>query len=158
MRFGAFFRKSPKAVGRQCVNSGASIKDGIFAKTPQYDRGLCRGLMAPRARNKFGAPVLGLWEWMDCIEEKACDIVGTFRHPSMIQCTGYCSPLVTPQVWHFATKCTPVKFPEPWMLNHLSQMRDHSYVSSAMYQECPSKDWRGKSCWLNPKKSWSSKA
>jgi len=34
---------------------------------------------------------------MDCIEEKACDIVGTFRHPSMIQCTGYCSPSLHPR-------------------------------------------------------------
>ena len=84
---------------------------------------------------------------MYCIEEKTCDVVGTFwrlRH---------CDPLpslVTPLVWHFATKHAAVKFAEPWMSNHFSELRDHSYVASAMRPEYPMKAWRGKSFWPNP--------
>ena len=37
------------------------------------------------------------------------------------------------------------------MSNHFSsESRDPSYISSAMCPECSKKDWRGKSCWLNP--------
>jgi len=39
------------------------------------------------------------------------------------------------------------------MPNHLSEMRNHSYVISTMYPECPTQDWRGVSCWLNPRES-----
>jgi len=38
------------------------------------------------------------------------------------------------------------------MSNHLSQLRDHSHIGSAMCPEYHTKDWRGKSCWLNPRK------
>jgi len=30
---------------------------------------------------------------MYCIEESTCDIVGTFRHPPVIQLQGHCAPL-----------------------------------------------------------------
>jgi len=49
-------------------------------------------------------------------------------------------------VWHFATKCAAVKFVKPWMSNHFSEQRDHSYVGSAMCPECPRKH-----CWLHPR-------
>jgi len=32
-------------------------------------------------------------------------------------------------------------------------LRDRSYVRSAMYSKCSTKDWRNKSCWLNPRES-----
>ena len=32
-------------------------------------------------------------------------------------------------------------------------MTDHSYVDSVMCPECPTKDWRGKFCWLSPRES-----
>ena len=54
--------------------------------------------------------------------------------------------------WHFETNCAAVKFAEPWMLNHFSESRDHSYTGSAMCPECPSKHWWGKSCRLHPRK------
>jgi len=33
------------------------------------------------------------WEQMYCIEESACDIVGTFRRPIVIRHPGNCAPL-----------------------------------------------------------------
>jgi len=62
-------------------------------------------------------------------------------------------PPVTPLVWHFATKCAAVKLAEPWMLKHFSELRDHNYVSSVMYPECPTKDWWGKPCWSTRKRA-----
>jgi len=35
------------------------------------------------------------------------------------------------------------------MLNHFSELIDHSYVGSVMCPECLTKDWRGKFCWLS---------
>ena len=37
------------------IISGASGRDGIFAKSPRHNTGAYRGEMAPRARKKFGA-------------------------------------------------------------------------------------------------------
>ena len=65
----------------------------------------------------------------------------------------YCMAIVTPLVWHFATNCAAVKFVEPWVSNHFSELREHNYVSSATYPECSTKDWWGKSCWLNPREN-----
>ena len=73
--------------------------------------------------------------------------------PPVIRRTGHCAALVTPLVWHFATNCAAVKFAEPWMSKHFSELREHNYVSSAMYPECSTKDWWGKSCLLNPRES-----
>jgi len=56
-------------------------------------------------------------------------------------------------VWHFATKCTPLKFAKRLVSKHFSESRDPSYVGSAICPECPEKHWRGKSCWLNPQES-----
>jgi len=54
----------------------------------------------------------------------------------------------------FRDKRTAVRFAEPWISNHVSsESRDPSYVGSAMCPECPTKDWRGKSCWLKPRES-----
>jgi len=81
--------------------------------------------------------------------------------PTLIRRPRHCAPFVTPLVWHFTTKCVAVKFAEPWMPNHFSELRDHNLVrqcrpiSSAMYPECSTKDWLGKSCWLNPWKNGS---
>ena len=87
---------------------------------------------------------------MCCIEEKTSDIVRTFRCHLVIRRPGHCARFVTPLVWHFVTKCTALKFAEPWMSNHFSELRDHNYVSPAMYPECSTKDW---SCWLNPREN-----
>jgi len=67
-----------------------------------------------------------------------------FSVTPVIRRPGHFAPLV----WHFATKCAAVEFVEPWISNHFSELKDHSYVASAMCPECPTKDWRGKSCWL----------
>jgi len=48
-------------------------------------------------------------------------------------------------VWHFVTKSTGLKFVKPGMSSHFSESRDPSCVSSAMYPECPRKEWRIKS-------------
>ena len=48
-------------------------------------------------------------------------------------------------VWHFVTKSTGLKSVNPGMSRHSSETRDPSYVSSAMWPECPRKDWRSKS-------------
>ena len=59
-------------------------------------------------------------------------------------------------VWHFATKCAAVKFAETWMWNHFSsELRKYRYTGSAMCPECPTKDWRSKTSWLNTQKSGS---
>ena len=56
-------------------------------------------------------------------------------------------------VWHFETECAAVKFAEPWMWNHFSsRLRKHRYIGSAMCPECSTKDWPGKSSWLNQRK------
>jgi len=90
---------------------------------------------------------------MYCIEEQTCDIVTTFWRPPMIRRPGHCGPLVTPLAWQFATKCAAVKFAELWMSNHFSQLIEHNYVSLARYPECPTEDWWGKPCWLDPRES-----
>jgi len=77
---------------------------------------------------------------MHCVEEKIATLLGLFGAPSDSGPGALC-PLVTPLVWHFATKCAAVKFAEPLMSNHFSELRDHNYVSSVMYPECPTKDW-----------------
>ena len=45
-------------------------------------------------------------------------------------------------VWHFATKSTGLKSLKTGMSRHFSELRDPSYVSSAMYPECSRKEWR----------------
>ena len=82
-------------------------------------------------------------------------LVGLFGSPNDSAPEALCplAPVVTPLVWHFTTECPAVKFPEPWMLNHFSELTDHSYVGSATCPECPTKDWRGKLCWLNTRES-----
>jgi len=88
---------------------------------------------------------------MSCTdEENTCDIVATFRRRPVIGRPGHCVPLAMPLVWHFATKCAAVKFAVRWMLNHFSSLREYNYISSARYPECPTEDWWGKPCWLNP--------
>jgi len=58
---------------------------GFFAKSPQWNTGVYQGEMAPRARNKFGAPMFEsirpFWGNCTAFEEKTWDIVGTFRRP-----------------------------------------------------------------------------
>jgi len=79
-----------------------------------------------------------------------------FRHCRDFSAPGAFCPLashVMPLVWYFATNCATVKFTEPWMSYHFSELRDHSYVSSAVCPECPTKDWRGKSYWPNQRES-----
>ena len=56
-------------------------------------------------------------------------------------------------VWHFLTKCAAVKFAKPWTSNHLSKTKDPATYGSAICLEYPTKDWRGKSCWLDPRES-----
>jgi len=48
-------------------------------------------------------------------------------------------------VWQFVTRSTGLKFVKPGMSSHFSELRDPRYVSSAMYPECPRKDWPTKS-------------
>jgi len=58
-------------------------------------------------------------------------------------------------VWHFATKCAAVKVAEPWMWNHISsELREHryQYICFGHVSRIPTKDWRGKSSWLNQRK------
>jgi len=45
-------------------------------------------------------------------------------------------------VWHFVTKSTGVKSVKPGTSSNFFESRDPSYVSSAMYPECPRKEWR----------------
>ena len=42
------------------IYSGASARDGIFAKTSRCGTGAHRGYVAPEERNKFGAPCSNL--------------------------------------------------------------------------------------------------
>ena len=69
------------------------------------------------------------------------------RHPK------HCAPAPVITVRHFTITCAAVKFSEPWMLNHFSELTDHSYVASVMRPECPAKDWRCEFCWLNTRES-----
>jgi len=48
---------------------------------------------------------------------------------------------------HFATKCTVVKFVQPW--KSTSPNREIT-AGSAMCPECPMKNWRGTFFWLHP--------
>jgi len=53
-------------------------------------------------------------------------------------------------MWHFVTEHRS-EIVKPRMLSHFSESSDPSYVSSAMCPECPPKEWRTKSFWLQPK-------
>ena len=55
------------------------------------------------------------------------------------------------RVHGFATKCAAVTIPK--YRAHFSESRNHSYDGSAMFPGCHRKDWRGKTCWLNPRES-----
>ena len=48
------------------IISGASGRDGIFAKSPRHNTGAYRGEMAIRARNKFGASCSSLRLFRKC--------------------------------------------------------------------------------------------
>jgi len=48
-------------------------------------------------------------------------------------------------VWHFVTRSTGLKSAKHGMSSHFSESRDPSCVGSAMYPECPRKEWRIKS-------------
>jgi len=113
--------------------------------------------MAPGAQ-KFGASCSNLRSFgskcSGCIEEKMWDIVSTFQRPQWFGTPTIVPPCpITPLVWHLAIKCAAVKFSEPWMLNHFSELTGHNYVALVMYPECPTKDWRGKFCWVNTRES-----
>ena len=77
-------------------DTGASAKDGIFAKSPRCNTGACRGEMALGERNKFGASMcepigsfgVNILNW-----RKTCDIVGNFRRPTVIRRPRHFSPL-----------------------------------------------------------------
>jgi len=58
-------------------------------------------------------------------------------------------------VWHFVTKSTGLKSVKPGTSSHFSELRDPSYVCSAMYPECLRKEWRTKpsGCSLHPRES-----
>ena len=88
-------------------------------------------------------------------KKKLATLLGLFGAQQWIGAGVLCplALLVTPLVWHFATKCAAVKFSEPWTWNHFSELRYHSYFNSATYPECPTKYWRDKSCWLSPRQS-----
>ena len=62
------------------VYTGASGRDGIFAKSPRHNTGAYRGEMAPRARKKFGASCSNLrpFRKCNCIEEKLATLLGPF--------------------------------------------------------------------------------
>ena len=51
-------------------------------------------------------------------------------------------------VWYSVAKSTGLKSVKPGTSSHFSESREPSYVSSAMCPECPAKDWRRKSFWL----------
>jgi len=107
--------------------------------------------MSPVARNKLGAP---------CSNQRSfaskCT-VGYWRK-NLRHCWDFSAPrsdlpplpIATPLVWYFATKYAAVIIADTWMLNYFSEVRDHSCVSSAEYLQLPTKDWRGKFCWLKP--------
>ena len=73
------------------------------------------------------------------------------------------TPLQLPSVHHnpFCYECArdaeewkcEIEFTKPWMLSHFSESRDHSYVGTTMLPQCPTQDWRDKSCWLHPRES-----
>ena len=48
-------------------------------------------------------------------------------------------------VWHFVRKSTGLKSVRPSMSSHFSELRDPSYLCSAMYPECPREEWRTES-------------
>ena len=62
---------------------------------------------------------------------------------------GFCEEFTS---WHFVTKCAAVKFIKPGMSNHFTESRDPNCIGSAICPKFPRKDWRGKSCWLDPRK------
>ena len=130
-------------------------KVGFLRRVHGVMKGLTEVKLRPGQETSLAPPHLNLrsFESMYCIEEKACDIVGTFRRLPSDSPPGHCAALITPLMWHFATNCAAVKFAEPWMSKHFSKLREHNHVSSATYPECPTNDWWGKPCWLNPRES-----
>jgi len=118
-------------------------------------KGLTEVRLRPRQETSLALPYLNLRSF----GSKCTALKKNVRHcwnvsapPQWFGAPGIVPPSSRPLVWHFATKCAALKFAEPWMSNHFSELRNHNYVSSAMYPEYPRKDWWGKSCWLNPRK------
>jgi len=66
------------------IISGASGRDGIFAKNPQSDTGMYQGDMAPGIRNKFGDPCLNLRRFgskYTVMKKKLVTLLGLFDAP-----------------------------------------------------------------------------
>jgi len=96
-----------------------------------------------RTRRRFGSKCTVL-------KNKTCDIVGTFRCPQWFSDRNIMPPSLRPwfDTSQQSAQLRNSQSPECWTT--FSELRDHNYVSSAMYLECPTKDWWGKLCWLNP--------
>jgi len=145
---------------RKNIISGASGRDGTFAKRPRCDTGRTKVRWRSEQETSLARPSLNLRSFgSKCtVLKKKLATFWDFSAPPVIRSPGQfacLAPLVTPLVRHFAKACAAVKFTKPWMSNHFSELRDHSCVSSTVCPECPTKSWRDASCWLNPRESGS---
>ena len=145
--------------------SGAGGRDGIFAKNPWCDTGAYQG---PVQETSLAAPCLNLrpfgskcWrrkceETCDILKKKRATYLGLFVPLSDSALVALCLPCPPRQtlVWHFATKCAAVKFAEPWLSNHFSELRDPSYVGSAMCAECLTKKLARHALLVKPMEKW----
>ena len=112
--------------------------------------GLTEVRLRPGQETSLALPYLNLRSFgskSTALNKKLATLSGLFGAPQWF------AALVTPPMWHFATNCAVVKFAEHRMSKHFSELREHNHVSSAMYPQCPTKDWWGKCCWLNPRES-----
>ena len=124
----------------------------IFAKSPSVTQGRAEVWCCSGQKASFATPCSNLRSL-----GSKCTVLNKKRGTSLgrLGSRGIMPhpPVVMALVWQFATKCAAVKFPEPWILNHFSELTDNGYVGSAMWPECPTKDRRATFFWLNSQES-----
>jgi len=142
-------------MAERIFKSSASGRDGIFAKSPQCDKGAYRDWWHRGQETSLAPPGSNLRSFgrkCTALKKKTCDIVGTFGCSSVSR-PGDCAPLVTPLVWHFATKCVAVKFTELWCRTTSPSWENITTLVWPCIRNAQRKIGETKSCWLNPRKA-----
>jgi len=125
-------------------------KMGVLRRAHGVTKGLMEVSLPPEQETNLALPYLSLRSFgskCTALKKKLATLLGLLGAPQWF------AALVTPLVWRFETNCAAAKFTESWMSKHFSELRERNHVSSARYPECPTEDWWGKSCWLNPRES-----
>jgi len=126
-------------------------KMGSLRRLDVVAKGCTEVRLRPGQETSLAPPCLNIRSFgskCTVLKKTLATLLGLSEHSSDTGPGGLCPPcpLITRLVWHLETKCAAVKFAEPWMSKHFSELREHNYTSWSMYLECHTKLWWGKSC------------